>query len=592
MENILPPPIALLLFSNDLDNFLPNIRQECKIIEDALEPYHDTYRLRIIIRSSVSILDLFRLFNRYKGRICCLHFAGHASGSGLQLNDEHFYTETGRAEGLASLIRQEVLEGQLQMVFLNGCSTLPQVEGLQKAGVPTIIATSCPINDSKATLFAQQFYRSFANTDSEKPFEGQPITIQQAFDRAVAYLNTSEAFEAETTSRGLFIRRVKQPYSSPWVLFTKNNTWVLPSEINRVELSQNHKRITASKWTMSLEQALSKQNVAIRKSDIFERYGWLIAVFLLKMETKIGKSLTLRRLSFMVEAFQSSLRYLSYVQLSQLMRLKNPPSNLIIQDFLHLSPDRQSTFDYWDLILTTTDLLPKESAFVPEIHDLLTLFYKKGEDFQNTVYFLQKYRSLLLNGKIAEHELNEILEEYLTALVIWLRKIAFLAQYRLVSVKDIQLNYRLGTAKTFIHLYGELHGMYKEKGMGQDEDYTAIAVENDFTYNQSVLLFKGKNVEMALDNIKDNTSYLSLSPFLIDQSVFAEKNKQTPEIYYYAGQKKGDFHFFRYKNELNYELKDNIAANKIMVVEEQNNEQPQLDELFEQIKLLFNTFNA
>ncbi len=44
-------------------------------------------------------------------------------------------------------------------------------------------------------------------------------------------------------------------------------------------------------------------------------------------------------------------------------------------------------------------------------------------------------------------KLRSLLDEYLTALVYWLRKISFLAKYRLVSVKEINLNYRLGTVK-------------------------------------------------------------------------------------------------------------------------------------------------
>ena len=582
------PPIALIIFSNDLDNYLSNIERERKIIEEALELYNDTNRLRIITRSSVSIQELFRLFNRYKGRICLFHFAGHASGNGLQLNDENFNTEIGQANGLAALIKREVEQGQLQIVFLNGCSTLAQVNGLQNAGVPNIIATNCPINDSKAVLLAKQLYRTLANTDNPNPFDS-PTSIQQAFDTAIAYLNTIDDFEIEEANRGLKLRRPKKEYDSPWVLFAEDKKWRLPNQPIYSQL-QTSQRINKSKWTTSLVQALRKQNVAVRPKVAFEHYGWLISAFLQKMETKVGQASTLRRLSFMVEAFQSSLRYLSAIQMAQLLRLENPTNNLTIRSYLQLSPKDEINFDYLDLLLVTTDLLEKEKAFVPEIHDLLDLFYDEKKDFQQTVYFLQEYRLRLLKGTVSTENLEQLLEEYLTALVIWLRRIAFLAQYRLVSIKDIQLNYRLGTAKQFVHLYGELHGMYRAMDFGQDDDYTAIAVENEFTYNQSVLLFKGKNMETALERIHDISTYLSLSPLVIDQSVFSEKPTQTPEIYYYTGQTKGNYTFAQHKNELNYEHKERIVSNKTMLVEEQNNDQPKLDELFEQIELLFGQF--
>ena len=80
------PPVALVVFSNDFDNYLSNIEVERKVIEEALEHYDDTNRLKIITRSAVSTEELFRLFNKYSGRIALFHFAGHAGGKGLQFN--------------------------------------------------------------------------------------------------------------------------------------------------------------------------------------------------------------------------------------------------------------------------------------------------------------------------------------------------------------------------------------------------------------------------------------------------------------------------------------------------------------------------
>ena len=110
------PPIALVLFSNDLDSFLPSVERERKTIEEALEAYNDTNRLKVIARSSVSIDEIFRLFNRYQGRISIFHFAGHAGGKGLQLNKDFSGNETGHAGGLSELFRREV-EGGIQIKF-------------------------------------------------------------------------------------------------------------------------------------------------------------------------------------------------------------------------------------------------------------------------------------------------------------------------------------------------------------------------------------------------------------------------------------------------------------------------------------------
>jgi len=177
-------------------------------------------------------------------------------------------------------------------------------------------------------------------------------------------------------------------------------------------------------------------------------------------------------------------------------------------------------------------------------------------------------------------------------LVFWLRKIAFLGRYRLVSIKDINLDYRMGSAKNFIHLYGELHGMYKEAN-AKSEDYQSKSIVGVFTFNQSVLLFKGTDVKTCLEGIVNANNYLCLSPLVIDQSVFSEKPTQTPEIMYYIGQNpdKKQYRFALYKNEMELGSK-NLTANKELQVKEENIQQPGLDALFEQLVHVFKPFKV
>jgi hypothetical protein len=195
-------------------------------------------------------------------------------------------------------------------------------------------------------------------------------------------------------------------------------------------------------------------------------------------------------------------------------------------------------------------------------------------------------------NSIAEDEkLSSLLDEYLTALVYWLRKLSFLAKYRLVSIKEINLNYHMGSTKNFVHLYGELHGIYSEGG-ATDEDYNSKSIEGFFTYNKSILLLKGNDVDSCMDKIRDQTTYLSLSPLVIDQSVYAGKPTQTPEIFYYTGYEKAKrrYGFAQFKNELSFGSKGVIISNKALSVLAQNNNQPRLDELFEQLESVFKPF--
>jgi len=345
-----------------------------------------------------------------------------------------------------------------------------------------------------------------------------------------------------------------------------------------------------TRWTESLRRTLLRYGVSVSKSplNIFQHYGWLIETFLFKINTKTGRKRNLRRLSFMAEAFQSSIRYLCYIQLSQILKQTKKEQNASIQAFFQLNEQELERFDFLNFLVTTTNLLSKISSFMPELHHLVAELTDIESDLYGTALFLEKQRNDLIQNKILEDEkLDALLDQYLTALVFWLRKIAFLAQYRLVSIKDIQLSYRLGTAKNFVHDYGELHGMYHEFNL-QEYDFVAVSIQDHFTYNQSILLFKGSNINHCLQNIQDNSIYLSLSPLVIDQSVFSNKeNPHTPEIYYYIGKQKQHYHFAYYQNELEFGVHTHLAFNKNMKVESINMDYPKLDELHEQLEHVF-----
>jgi len=307
-------------------------------------------------------------------------------------------------------------------------------------------------------------------------------------------------------------------------------------------------------WTQSLRQELVKQGIAVGNQpiSIFQNYGWLVQIFLQKMGTAVGQEKNLRRLSFMTESYQASLRYLCYIQLAQVIQLENKPKQGIISDFIQMDGNTESS-----------------------------LF--------GTGIYLQNQRQNLMRGTLSEDDkLPELLDEYLTALAYWLRKLSFLAKYRLVSIKDIHLDYRLGTAKNFVHQYGELHGIYTE-GDSAGEDYNSKSIADLFTYNKSILLFKGTDIATCMDNIQNPTIYLCLSPLLIDQSVYTDKLTQTPEIYYYSGFEKArrGYHYMQYKNELAFGGKEDVPSNKTLEVLEQNNNQSLLDELFVQLEDVF-----
>ena len=108
----------------------------------------------------------------------------------------------------------------LKLVFLNGCSTRPQVKRLLDAGVPAVIATARPIDDAVATEFAVAFYQALTTGYSG---ENRKITggcsLATAFAQAEGLSKTarggkSRDFVAATPSH----EEVTNDDGFPWVM--------------------------------------------------------------------------------------------------------------------------------------------------------------------------------------------------------------------------------------------------------------------------------------------------------------------------------------------------------------------------------------
>lgn len=375
-------------------------------------------------------------------------------------------------------------------------------------------------------------------------------------------------------------------------------------------------------WVDSLFEQFKSDHVAVsnRTGNILSHYGWLIEVNLIKMLTvpdDAPEHPPLRQLSFMAEVFQCSLRYLCYIQVAQLLTGKNIKVGHVpevITGFLQLRGQGYLTFDYLELLFDATIFLNQTTAgseagkgFMPEIDDLVTELMNRDEQLCQTVLFLDNERRKLVEGKMNDNDpyLDHLLDQYLTGLMEWLRRLSFLARYKMASIKDINLNYRLGSPeKRYVHLYGELHGVYTQttslvQNPGEDPggamELTTKAIRDYFTYNQSVLLFRSKTVEDGMDALHDTSVYISLSPLVIDRSVFDNKITQTPEIYCFTGTDAGNrqIHYAEFRNELAQNGEhQSVASNKFMRIQAQNTKNARLNELYKHILQVLGPFNS
>jgi hypothetical protein len=171
--------------------------------------------------------NIGRALNEHRHRIAIVHYAGHAHEDRLMLEPAIGSADgAARAEGLAGLLGSQ---RGLKLVYLNGCSTLPQVDLLRNAGVPAVIATSRAINDLVARDFAIAFYEALTTGrggDGVRPDQ----TIAEAFASAEGYVKAKYSASPEALYRDLTVKAedVREVTKGlPWLLRPSSGVPVL-----------------------------------------------------------------------------------------------------------------------------------------------------------------------------------------------------------------------------------------------------------------------------------------------------------------------------------------------------------------------------
>lgn len=188
-------PAIVLAFANDSSSdqrYLRNLAKENQAIGKLLAPLAQAGRLTVHAIPNATIDDMIRAFQsgELRDRIRVFHFAGHASSSHLLFESQAGEPASAHAPGLAGFLGKQ---RDLVLVFLNGCSTGPQVRRLRDAGVKAVLATTSAIRDDVAAEFAAAFYAELAAR-----------SLRQAFETAVSLIQMRSGED-----RGALLRDVK-----------------------------------------------------------------------------------------------------------------------------------------------------------------------------------------------------------------------------------------------------------------------------------------------------------------------------------------------------------------------------------------------
>jgi len=155
-------PVIVLAFANEQEGhrYLRDLPEELRQLQAILEAAEGKGLCKLVVRQNAIPDEIFEAFTEHRDRVAIFHYGGHAGGDRLFLESIGTEGAVAHAEGLATFLGQR---RNLQLVFLNGCSTRAQAAGLLDAGVAAVIATARAIEDAIALEFAAAFYSELAS---------------------------------------------------------------------------------------------------------------------------------------------------------------------------------------------------------------------------------------------------------------------------------------------------------------------------------------------------------------------------------------------------------------------------------------------
>jgi len=542
-------PLILLTFANDVDEHLSLLKEERRLIRSHFLPLQGKRTIELYYEPEASTADIYTSINEFRDRICIFHYGGHASSTHLALDDQEAH-----ASGLAKLLGEL---DELQLVFLNGCSTQKQVDLLMEAGVKLVIATSVPIQDRMATEFAGKFYEALAKRNS----------INRAFKSAAGFVELkygSEASPQQLEYRAMGWKdHLKKTKKLPWALYVNADAnqalmWKVPKTPKTLD-----NRTSAVLMSMALhhekihDDLEDKHGQAIDEREfpelIIKYFPWPIGAQLRILQTEELFDPGEDRLKQILSTYMVSMQLLCWVVFAQLWNekrdLKDLPTNKLLP-LLEIDQEEYLSCDWLAMIQHLLGFCEQHDIqpFIKELPD----FFEEEEAVVNACQFLQQSRDQLSQDAL-EEEVEEVCQQAESHLAVIHVAMAFWAKYRMKTIKGIDIINPSHKPPVFSHSVGELNTLQIRK------DTTEILEE--FSENYSILLLG-----------EDKGNSLNLSPFVVDKNAFTRK--PIPYVFMYCFQEDEE----QYYLTVNHSIYKTIADESDQI----NTEEEEFEDLQEQ----------
>ena len=261
---------------------------------------------------------------------------------------------------------------------------------------------------------------------------------------------------------------------------------------------------------------------------IIKNFPWPIGVELRRLFSGTMRQLDRMRLDQIFKTIERSMQFLSFVMLSQMVKSKEDGKLVIPGSFSNEFKNRflvLSLGNFSWIIRSIGNLYQDQKIewFMPEMSDCL------DNKFYGALDFWVPERNEIGHYQInlTQEEIEKRCVEYEEKLTFILKRISFLARYKLVSVKEIKVIKSKIREAAFNHVFDLLNST--------DSDFKANELqESTFTESHSVLMMK---------NIRSLDEYLNLSPLIIDTSTEVLDSKEKFEI------KKDIFMYSKFRND-------------------------------------------
>jgi hypothetical protein len=134
-------------------------------------------------------------------------------------------------------------------------------------------------------------------------------------------------------------------------------------------------------------------------------------------------------------------------------------------------------------------------------------------------------------------------------LVLFIKNLSFMVNYRFLSIRLISVRKRLLEPDEFVHSYSELKGVDIETYKG------SIRFKNKYLNSSTILLFRGS----PGNTVTSDDPYVNLWPLIIDINTFSLEHER-PELYLLSG--RNDRNSYKYAHALSGDLPD-VVYNQI-----------------------------